>query len=233
MKLYRPFLVLLLFFMSSVQASATPHLVEWGVNDNGFVYAANEATRPLDQSLSARFSITDFDWDAGLGIITITYASAGEYNFVSYFDHEVVQGQNTYFNEYGQVIGSPQAGQFWEIDEPGLDFGDIYDHLLSGELDNTNGVPADLEDDVSLAMGWAFSLEANAVAVITLTLSEEIPGTSFYLAHHDPEGSHYFSSTLSVTTGVPVPEPCSILLFGAGLAFLAGLAGSRRFVNFR
>jgi hypothetical protein len=219
----------LFFFMSVVQAGATPHLVEWGFNDNGLVYVANEVTHSWDQHLPDRFSITGFDWDAGLGTIVITYSTAGEYNFVSYLDHEVVQGQNTYFNEYGQVIGSPQAGQFWEIDEPGLEFGDIYNHLLSGELDNTNGVPAGREDDVSLAMGWEFSLPVNTVAVITLTLSEEIPDTSFYLAHHDPEGSHYFSSTLSVTSRVPVPEPCSMLLFCVGLA---GLAGIRRFIYF-
>jgi len=101
--------------------------------------------------------------------------------------------------------------------------------LLSGELDNTNSVPVGSENDVSLAMGWEFSLQANAVAVITLTLAKEMPLTSFYLAHRDPEGSHYFSSTLSVTSGVPVPEPCSILLFSAGLA---GLVGIRRLANF-
>lgn len=230
MKSFRAFFFLLLFLISAVPAGATPHLVEWGFNDNGRVYTANDATSPLDQYLPAHFNITGFDWNVGLGVITITYASAGEYKFVSYFDHEIVQGQNTFFNEHGQEVGSPQTGQSWEIDQPGWVFGDIHDHLLSGELDSANSVPVGSENDVSFAMGWEFSLPANAVAVITLTLSKEIPLTSFYLAHGDPEGIHYFSSALSVTSGVPVPEPCSILLFSAGLAGLAGIRGS---VNFR
>jgi hypothetical protein len=223
MKLCRPFLVLFLFFISSAQASATPHLVDWGFNENGFVYGANEGTHPLEQYLPAHFNITGFNWDAGVGVITITYTIPGEYHFVSYFDYEVVQGQNTYFNEWGEVIGVPLAVQSWEIDELGWVSGNLYDHLLSGELDNTNRLPAGSEDDVTLAMGWRFSLQAGSVAVIRLTLSEKIPETSFYLAHWDPEGSHYLSSTLSVISGVPVPEPCSILLFIVGLAGLAGI----------
>jgi len=65
----------------------------------------------------------------------------------------------------------------------------------SGKLDNTNAVPIGLEDDVSLAMGWDFTLLNGQTALASLTLSEGIP-SGFYLGQHDPCGSHYFSSSL-------------------------------------
>jgi hypothetical protein len=84
-------------------------------------------------------------------------------------------------------------------------------------------VPAGLEDDVSLAMGWDFSLAIDETAVISLLLSDTDNGGGFYLTHSDPDsGSEfYLSSSLSIRGGGVVPEPSIFLLFGIGLVGMA------------
>lgn len=206
--------------LSSPPVWAAPLLVDWAFNDNGSVFTAADNTT---KDLPGNFDISNFDWDTGLGSIVIIYDTPGSYSLISFFDHEIARGSNTFFNEYGEVYGTPKVGQAWEIDEPGLVFGDIYDNVLYGQLDNTKSVPAGLEDDVSMAMGWDFFLQKDETVLITLTLSDLVPA-GFYLAQHDPDGSHYFSSTLTIeSTTTPVPEPAGALLFGSALIFLLAL----------
>ena len=60
--------------------------------------------------------------------------------FISFVDIEIQQTRNTFFNEYAEYSGTIGQGysdpdpDSWEIDEPGFVFGDIYDHLLTGQL---------------------------------------------------------------------------------------------------
>ena len=171
-----------------------------------------------------------FDYTTGLGTLTITLDGASAHNVVFFVDHQIDADLNTYFNEYGAVSGLPSAGQSWEVDEPGWVFGDIYDNFEAGTLDNANEIPAGFEDDVSMAMGWDFSLGAKEFAVVDFFLSDTPPASGFHLSHTDPESNEgqgatiYFSSYLNTQS---IPEPGTVLLLGLGMLSLLGI---RRFI---
>lgn len=169
-----------------------------------------------------------FNWSTGLGelIWTSPVASVAQedFYFIAFFDHEIDETTNTYFNEFGVVNGSPAGNQSWEIDEPGFRDhplpGDIFTNVQANTLDNTN--PAIWPDDVSMALGWLFDLGELETATITLILSDSIIPPGFFLQQTDPgsNASIYFSSTLEISA---VPIPSALLLFGSGLFGLAGI----------
>jgi hypothetical protein len=225
---------------SSVSAQ-TISLFDWAFYVDGATYED-----VLGDSMPTTGSLTD-----GLGTLTWTTSDVGDHTIISFFDHEIIEDMNTFFNEFGAENGTPAAGQTWEIDEPGYVFGDIYENTTGWNeldfdytspvgLDNTNNVPAGLEDDVSMAMGWDFTLGTDETATIEFILSLSAPASGFYLAHTDPDTidvatggiaptTIYFSSSLDITGGggpgpQPIPEPGIIFLLGTGLAGIVGLA---------
>ncbi|MBI4847457.1 MAG: PEP-CTERM sorting domain-containing protein [Nitrospirae bacterium] len=209
---------------ASGATAATIGLFDWAFNVDGATYEfANGDSMPTSGVLVG-----------GLGTLTWSTSTAGNHNIIAFFDHEIDEELNTYFNEYGDTSGSPAAGQSWEIDEPGYVFGDIYDNVLSGFLDNMNGVPSTSPDDVSMALGWDFSLLTGESADIEFILSDIAPSSGFYLAHTDPrsQATIYYSSNLEISGGgpTPVPEPGTVMLLGSGIAGLF-FFGKKRLSN--
>jgi hypothetical protein len=156
---------------------------------------------------------------------------AGVHNILVFLDIEIDEAINTYFNEFGNVIGAPGAGLSWEIDEPGFVFGDIYNNFVAGALDNTNGVPPGSPDDVSFALGRAFALAAGETATLNFRTSLTAPAGGFYLVQTDPDSasSVYFSSDLAIRGGGPfIPEPGTLTLLGLGLGLAAAARRLRR-----
>jgi len=209
-------LTLLSIGIGITSASATSSLWDWAFYVDGTTFECF-----LGDSMPVSGSLDD----QGLGTLTWQTSALGGHTFVAFFDHEIEDPTNTFFNEEGLASGTPAAGQSWEIDDPF--FGDIYGHVLAGSLYNTNTAP----DDISLAMGWNFNVTTGQTATINLILANNAPSSGFYLSQTDPDSLEtiYFSSTLNVEGGgpAPVPEPGTWLLLCCGLIGLFGFGRKR------
>jgi len=221
--------VCLVFLGSPV--TAAPILYDWLFTINGEIVDAFSGD-PVTGSMDA----SGFDWDQGLGTITLSYEAAepGACFFIFFFDHEIDETADLFWNEYGSFSGEPPEGLIWEIDEPGYTRGDIYDHVLGGWLENSCDLVQGSEDDVSMAIGWQRFLLAGESVFITLVLSEDTPSSGFTLAQIDADSSRaiYLTSTLETRAApAPVAEPATLLLFGTGVILAETFTRKRRRSN--
>lgn len=185
----------------------------------------------LDYTFSTSLSPDTTDLALTYAFFNGTGSVLGNILFFSYLDAEIDESVNTFFNEYGEAIGVTGSGSVdadpdtWEIDEPGFVFGDIFDHLLMGTLDDLNAVPIESPDDVAMALGFNLgTLNPLEAARVTVLLSEDGDSIgSLALVHHDSDpGSTTFITLSGQSAVATVPEPSSLLLLGVGLlAFTA------------
>ncbi|MDM8543756.1 PEP-CTERM sorting domain-containing protein [Desulfococcaceae bacterium HSG9] len=218
--------LMILGFSVSGASALNIELYDWAFNIDGVTYENYLGdTMPVDGVLNE-----------GLGQLSWSTSEVGSHTFFALLDYQIDADINSFFNEYGYVSGSPENGQTagvewqqsWEIDEPGYVFGDIYDNMLIGALDNTNGVPSGSEDDVAMALGYSFTLEEGYQTTIDLFISDSRPESGFYMAHIDPDSNAnvYLSGSINQTQE-PVPEPGTILLLSCGLICLFGFGRKR------
>ena len=204
-------------FGVSTTANAAIALFDYGFNLDGTL------TYPIDgDPIPAAIDISGFDDITGLGTIDVTITGAGLHYVGGFFDHEIDEPINSFFNEVGSATGAPAAGQSWAIDEPGAAFGDIDLNFIAGSLDNSVGVP--FPEDVSMAMGWDFVLALGEEALISFAITDVVPG-GFFLTHNDQNSAEsiFMASSLDIRLS-PIPVPAAIWLFGSGLLGLVGFS---------
>jgi hypothetical protein len=218
------FLCWLLLIGAGFQVSPAPaaviNLFEYNFNVNGTI-----STTPPG------LNSTLFDYSTGLGTLTWTTSIAGSYAFFSFFDHEIDEPTNTYFNETARAWGGPPsydpAGPwFWQMEEAGWVWGDLYNEFSNLNYENKNGMTAPHEfDDVAMGIGRKFDLASGKEAKISLTLGLIAPTSGWYLEQYDPhsDASIYFSANFETRDTGVVPLPGTLLLLGSGLVTLAGL----------
>ncbi len=193
-----------------------------------------------------------FDWISGLGTLSFSISqnlgdSPVDYFVYSFFDHEIDEPINTFFNEYGMQQGIKPERLSWEIDEPGYVMGDIYNNLMTHNTSSPVGFDNMIfggdnsaVDDVSMGIGWDFSLSTGQSATVDFLLSNDIDyldenglqvfgAESFYLSHHDDMSRDviYFASMLTIEEGTlppqPVAEAGTLSLLFIGLAGCLGM----------
>lgn len=195
------FVSVLLLQFHSAQAVPNINLEDWVFNIDGVT-----SENFFGDTIPASGSLVD-----GLGTLSLEITGGGAHNVIGYFDFEIFEDINTFFNESGSETGTPAIGQSWEIDEPGFVFGDIVNNVLVGSLDNSNAVTAGFEDDVAFALGWDFVLLDDDIATIDYIFSGMPPIVDFFLTQTDPDlgESIYFYSVLDVVSvgGPPGPQP--------------------------
>jgi hypothetical protein len=145
-----------------------------------------------------------------------------ELTFLSYFDGEIDETLNTFFNEFATTSGALAAGQDYEVDEPGYVFGDIFANAQAGALDGTNALPAGSPDDVAMSLSFAIGLlSPGQTARFEILLSEDGDTLGGFAIHQTDVDVR--STTVITYSGAAfvVPEPATALLLGAGLALVA------------
>ena len=143
-------------------AHATLALFDYGYNVDGVFTNTLQEGFDVDPSTIAGLDESGFDFFTGVGSVTMTFDTVGAHNFVFFVDHEIDQAVSGFTNEFIDAVGTPEAGQSYEGDEPGFVFGDIYDNVAFGALDNSLNDFDLFPEDASMAMGFDLMLAAGS-----------------------------------------------------------------------
>jgi hypothetical protein len=161
---------------------------------------------------------------SGLGTLQYTVTSPGAHSFISFVDDEA-DYVNGVYNDFGFVGGAKPSYLNWQIDVPSTLGTTAFNN---GPLLDANNVPSG-QNDVSMALGFAFDLTAGEKATIDLSLTSSAPG-GFYLADQNYYSGEtvYYSGSLSITgTTHGVPDNGAtwiyMLLGLTGLAVMTGI----------
>lgn len=210
-----------------------------GMDLNGFAFGTSAQlsmdTLPagLNYNFTSALSADATDLMLRYTFVNNTGSFLSNIRFLVFLDAEIDEPTNTYFNEYGEVLGITGAGaadadaDTWEIDEPGLVFGDIFNHLLNGILDDTNALPSGSPDDVSLTLGFDLgNLAPWATTMVNVHVSEDgdtIGSLALVQRDSDPGSVTVITVSGQSVVAATVPEPATGLLFGGGLMALLAL----------
>ncbi|MBZ5633350.1 MAG: PEP-CTERM sorting domain-containing protein [Acidobacteriia bacterium] len=214
---------LLILFVGLVAFGLVPamfaDLADYSLNVNGTTYCPTTAGSPAlcssfgglaaVPSLSSSLDTT-FPGGTGLGTVTLTYNPGPGSFFTSLWLFENLFPA-TAQNEFGVAVGSPQAGESWQIDVPDATYvgelgvagaGTIVANNAANTLSNTNFVPggtdnfdaqcgllvtdATCNDYTSMALGFNFVLGAGEKEIVTFRVSTTAPASGFYLRQVAP-----------------------------------------------
>jgi hypothetical protein len=218
-KLGFAFCIIMLLGITSSIAFAGIVTNEYAFNVDGTVYDV-----PYGDPIPGNISLGTFP---NLGDISLTINGQGDHFVLGFFDFDLFDQAPYFIDETGTANGTPDAKQSYEIGDP---FGGIYTDFKVNLLTGT--IPAD-PWDVSMAMGWNFSLNQDQTAEIIFHVSDAPPAdpNMFYLLQTDAQTNDvvYLSSELDITTnpvGVPEPSMLVLMLLGVGVTLVAAFKKS-------
>jgi hypothetical protein len=201
-------LALSLFATSALAPSAvadTMSLYNWGFNVDGTIIdKAN--TPPLPAAINAG----SFDFNEGLGTLTIVAAGPGTHYVDIFFDNDLNPAQ--FAQDNSAAVGTLAAGESWEIGTGAESGGtQLYADFLANDYDDADN--AAQPDDVAVGLAFSFTTtDADPDGIVTVSIGETAPSSGFYItqANDNSTPSEIYISGSEVNA--PAPEPASWLL---------------------